>query len=311
MKLEELKAKAKRLFKAYESVYEDEHGRNVSVVYHRSIWFWELLYSLFVALWFFVLTDEGSKLTLETLGNCVSVKVLRWGIGSLVVACTIFLGYWKWKNDKCVGAFEAKDNTITTLQETISDLKVVAKRFNTVHDNLHLIFLRHLEAIGDTLKFGCTDRISLYVLDGDRFVQIARHSQNPEYKKRGRLIYPINQGVIAETRSDNELIYRASLPDYKTSPAKYVEVLSKKYGMNKDVVEGLTMHPRFMAGLRISSPDGNDWKAVLIVESGRANAWQKKEICDVLTRNKTCMYKLMCDFPDCISSISAAQKEGL
>lgn len=314
MNFDEFKVKAREVW-SYESISEDGPSKGKTVIYHRSIWLWDVLHSLSVAFLFYILTDEGCKRVLETVGcdctNSAWTKVLRWGTFAGIVAYTVFLIVWKWKNDGYAGECEKKDKKIGGLCDTISELQVVAKRFNTVHDNLHLIFLRHLEAIGNTLNFGRLDRISLYVLDGDKFVQIARHSQNPEYKKRGRLVYPIDKGIIAETRADNELVYHAALPDYGLNPVKYADIMLKEYGMDKNVVDRLTMHPRFMAGLRISSPDGNDWKAVLIVESDRANAWQKKMLADVLKRNKSCMYKLMCDFPDCVSSIPAALKEGL
>lgn len=302
-----VRIKMKKYF-IIETQAEDNHDEGTTVVYYRSIWFWELLYGLMVGFMFYVLPTTSAQGVVKFIWGDVDsqilVNILRFGMIGVVVVCTILLALIKLKNDEYAGQCEKKD-------KIIADLRKVAARFTTVHDNLHLMYLRHLESIGETLSFGGTDRISLYVLEDGQFVQVARHSKNPEYKRTGRLIYPIDQGVIAKTLEDNELVCYASLPDYKADAVKYADYMLDKFGMCKSVVDKLTMHPRFVAGLRISSADGNEWKAVLILESDRRYAWKRTTLEEVLQRNKLCMYKLMCDFPDSISLIHAAERVGL
>jgi hypothetical protein len=48
----------------------------------------------------------------------------------------------------------------------------------------------------DTLGFGDTERISVYKHDGSAFVMIGRYSKHPEYVKKGRAIYPDNEGAM-------------------------------------------------------------------------------------------------------------------
>lgn len=288
---------------------DDTCTESDSLVYRGSIQFWELFYGLLLIFYAYLLTDEGcgKVIALGSLSDvrlsCVCIRIYS---TILVLVFTAAIWLVRRENNKYVRRLEKS-------VERLPILRAIARRFNTVHDNLHLIFLRHLEAIGETLRFGRNDRISLYYFDTDEsaFVQVARHSKNPDYKQPGRWIYPIDEGIIARTRAGDEMVYIPSLPSYEADPQRYVEYMVSNFNMKNDAVEKLTMHPRFMAGMRVSSPDGNDWKAVLIVESDRANAWQKKELNDVLIRNKLCIYKLMCDFPDCVPSIPAARKAGL
>lgn len=51
-----------------------------------------------------------------------------------------------------------------------------------------------------TLNFGDKERISVYKHEGDVFLMLGRYSKNPNYNKRGRGIYPENQGCIWKGR---------------------------------------------------------------------------------------------------------------
>ena len=275
---------------------------------HWNTWYIELGIAILVSFFFFVLTDEGCAKILGWLhfspNDTTMQGVIRKVPLFMALVLVVVEGVLRYLNDQYIRETERKDRLIVELRE-------VARRFTTVHDNLHLIFQRHLESIGRALNFGRNDRISLYVLKDNMFVQIARHSTNPEYAKRGRMIYPIDQGVIAETRAGNDIVYEPDMPSYKTDQQNYIRVIHDKYKIEKEVIRNLTMHPRFMAGLRIASEDGSEWNAVLILESLKKNAWAKGQLKEVLERNRACIYKLICDFPDSVSALPDATKEGL
>lgn len=116
------------------------------------------------------------------------------------------------------------------------------------------------------LKFKNSERISLYVLDGENFRIIGRYSENPRYTKNGRCKYPSNCGYISKCLENNdgkEYFYRDNLPKKNDS---YQRTVSNETGMSREEINNLSMQSRTYF-TRVIKDRYNKNVGILVLES--------------------------------------------
>ena len=129
------------------------------------------------------------------------------------------------------------------------------------------------------LKLTEDERVSLYKHDGTQFIQIARYSKNPEYCKKGRSVYPEDQGCIAEAWRSGESYLQVSDPRSQWD-AYLAEHLKKKIG--EQTVQHFTMPSRFYAAFAITEPSNGHKIAVIVFESVRLDIIRKDKLKQIM-----------------------------
>ena len=163
------------------------------------------IFTIYSVLIYFFASDEGTRLLLKALGRDCSSDAIALFQQKWVL--WFFIGYGLnalflivakiWTNKK-ISVLEKK---IVEKDEIIEKQKEKLTNYRLLRQNIDLIFKEHLKSIAKSLGFSYNERISLYIIDEDKFVRCARFSQNPKYNQPGRATYPLNEGVIGEAWS--------------------------------------------------------------------------------------------------------------
>lgn len=272
------------------------------------------IFTIYSVLIYFFASDEGTRLLLISFGKDCSSEaialfqqtwVLWFFIGYGVNA--LFLIVAKiWTNKK----ISVLEKEIVEKDEIIKKQKEKLTNYKLLRQNIDLIFKEHLKSIAKSLDFSQNERISLYIIDEDKFVRCARFSQNPKYNQPGRSSYPLNEGVIGEAWS-KECEFFASFPDAQKNKEAYILKTNSKYKIPKDDVANFSMFPRLILGYRISNHDKSDHNAIIIVESTNKNFSGQNNILVVLERNRDCLYELIRNFRVYIPALARAEEEDM
>lgn len=105
---------------------------------------------------------------------------------------------------------------------------------------------------------------------------LGRYSDNPEYRRRERSIYPDDEGVIGRAWRERSAI--ADLPDPDTEPDRYYEILENEWNIGRITAERLTMKSRSYVAKALYEPKGVDRVAIVVVESTEAGILDKDEV---------------------------------
>ncbi len=123
-----------------------------------------------------------------------------------------------------------------------------------------------LKSVSQFLNLKNSDRISLYVLDGEKFRIIGRYSENLKYNRNGRSEYPSDCGYISKCLGNNNgkaYYFKEKLPK---DPNNYVKMVSKDSGMNEKDIKNLSMRSRtYFARVIKDTQDQN--VGILVLES--------------------------------------------
>ncbi len=274
----------------------------------------EGIFSVYTVLIFFFASDEGTRLLLMTFGEDYSSEAIAlfqrkyvWWIFigyGLIVLLLIAVKIWTHKK------ISALEKDITKKDNIIAEQKEKLTNYNLLRQNIDLIFKEHLKSIAKSLEFSHNERISLYIIDENKFVRCARFSQNPKYNQPGRASYPLHEGVIGEAWSKG-IEFIATLPDAKKDLDNYIQKTKNKYNIGENTVRNFSMHPRLILGYRISNFDQSEHNAVIIVESTNKGFKTKNTILPILERNRDCLYSLIRDFRDFIPALAYAKEEDM
>lgn len=132
-------------------------------------------------------------------------------------------------------------------------------------------FDNELGNLFEELKLTNSDRISLYRHNGDNFIMIGRYAKNPNYCRRGRVIYPDSQGCIGKAWSE-EQAFAIDLPDPLTDEALYIFRMKNLWMMNEETTRSLTMKSRNYAAYAIDNLNKPAQRiAVIVFESLDSN----------------------------------------
>ena len=272
------------------------------------------IFTIYSVLIYFFASDEGTRLLLKSLGgDCSSDAialfqqkwVLWFFIGYGVNA--LFLIVAKiWTNKKIT----VLEKEIVEKDKIIKKQKEKLTNYKLLRQNIDLIFKEHLKSIAKSLGFSHNERISLYIIDEDKFVRCARFSQNPKYSQPGRATYPLNEGVIGEAWN-NGFEFFARFPDAQKNKNAYIEKTNNKYRISRDDVASFSMFPRLILGYRISNHDKSEHNAIIIVESTNKDFADQNDILTVLERNRDCLYELIRSFRIYIPALARAEEEEM
>lgn len=166
----------------------------------------------------------------------------------------------KEKNDK----IEMLDGITLKLADELEQLKQALQSlpYDLLHD------------FSDMLKLDNSDRITFYLYKENKFINIARHSNNSNFVKTqfGNTFEP-NDNYISKCfhNEDDDFFMKVSLPDPDTNFDKYCQEMSKDFSnFDKEELKKVTMKSRCYFGKKIYGYDRNPI-GVLMIESKKPN----------------------------------------
>jgi hypothetical protein len=192
------------------------------------------------------------------------------GITFLVGAALVLVG---------IVATIKRTQAVAPLKEELRKFQSMTERLVGLHYELCSNTLARISR--ETFDYGNTERITVYRhRGGNAFQVMGRHSEDPELKRRGRPIYPADQGVLG--RAWREKVATADLPDPKANPDEYYRVLEDEWGISREVAEDFTMQSRSLVACTILEPKGIDPVAVVVVESTKVGILDKDEVVEAM-----------------------------
>jgi hypothetical protein len=170
----------------------------------------------------------------------------------------------------------------------------------------------YLQDLGRALQFGQqqknTERITLYVHDGQRFRPVGRFSFNQAHIKRGRTYYPENQGCIGEAWK-HDWCFKI-LSDFEVDQAGWYKE-NAKLGMKKTVCDKLSMKSALLCACTLSNSQNPKPVAVLVVESTDPSRYSEDELKLILTEDRrSYIARLVEMLLPHLGDINSAKKEG-
>jgi hypothetical protein len=222
----------------------------------------------------------------EALGM-LTATLLGWGtstyfiIGILLFIWFLYISasnkrqeYWELHLSRCYKLLNNNIlNTLVQFFEKSENPDLHQEFFNKL---IHDAVLRMLEEIG--LKHDDPGiRVSLYNHSGNGFELLYRHSDDPEFQKKGRAVYADNEGLIGHAYHKNKAFVK-DLPDPNISEKNWIKAqLDKSKGMmkNEETVKNLTMKSRNLLALPIRTFSekkddddiATDKKTIIVFES--------------------------------------------
>ena len=164
---------------------------------------------------------------------------------------------------------EEEINTLKCNIETLENEKLELEKYS---EDLSMYFenlpSEFLNGVSKYLKLKNSDRISLYILNGNKFEIIGRYSENPVYNQKNRAEYPSDKGYIAKCLKNNNgkpYYYVANLP--KTTNIRYTKKIANDTGMTKEEINKLSMKSRTYFTRVIKSEKINKNIGILVIES--------------------------------------------
>lgn len=110
---------------------------------------------------------------------------------------------------------------------------------------------------------------------------IGRYSQNPEYCRKGRVIYPADQGIINTAWTGGE-DFIENLPDPVVELENYLSILKEQYHISKKTSRSFSMKCRCYYGYAIRDVRQKTRIAVIVIESTRLGIINPDQIRSVL-----------------------------
>lgn len=151
------------------------------------------------------------------------------------------------------------------LEQADKRIAALTKQVSEHETSYKSLLQQQLKLIYDDLKFGHTERISLYRHDGRAFVPLARYAGDPAYKQFGRRLYPDNEGCIGKAYHEGES-FVSNLPNVKDDALAYFNVLRDHYQIPRKTAKSFSMKSRSLAAHRIDDHHGQIL-AVIVFES--------------------------------------------
>lgn len=209
-----------------------------------------------------------------------------WIFAGLVVPLQIVLSVYVIKRQKSSSKLEEevgdKSNRIQKLER---DLFEIMSQFES---------LRHTEirVLSERLNFTEKHRISIYKKEGDVFVMLERYSKNPELNKKGRGIYPSNEGFISKGYTEGTFFIN-NLPDPEKEHESYFQKITTECTIEKETLAKLRMKSKSYYVKALEDEYGDNRIAVIVFESINKNDLSKSDIDYCLDDEKVRILKLL------------------
>lgn len=199
------------------------------------------------------------------------------------------------------------ENIIANLKQQLSSCKEIFDSGLIIE-----IFTGYLYSMSSgKLGFGSnlknTERITLYIYDGDRhvFIPFSRVSQNPVFKNKGRQEYPANEGCIGKAW-ENGWCFDNKFP---INFEKYKDYSRRNYAMPPATTKGLAMRAALLACMRIENDDNP--LGVIVVESTEKHRYVETELKGILEGERHCIYLMLKKWHHLVPKVVNASDLGL
>lgn len=211
--------------------------------------------------------NHWSRILALPAGICMAVQ-WHWSTVTLGIACYVLSEVGGWRRSVKLTKL-TKD--IDSQARENEELRQFFEQ--TQQDYFDLLRDQLLILANDVFHFGDTERISVYKHDGEAFLMLGRYSKNPDFDKRGRGIYPDDQGCISKAWREGFAFCKPALPEPngKNGKAAWKERLEQEWGIPKSVSNNFRMKSRAYAALAIEDVESKRRVAVVVIESTRAD----------------------------------------
>jgi hypothetical protein len=232
------------------------------------------LIAIWVGLWAPGEWEEYNKLTTKTIWFWVS-QWTPW-LALLTVIAAVYGGIRgaidsKTKDKEVIElkksllASAKLSNQLEEAQLAIDHLRV--QHAETVY-NVTSDYLGHLS--NDHLNYNDTERASLYLHNGSRFILAGRYSKNLELNKANRSAFPDNEGCIGQTWQHGGK-YFIELPDNET---EYLEFLKTRLNVDKGIAKNLRMKSKAYCSFAVE--EGYKRIGIVMFESTKKGVLDEK-----------------------------------
>lgn len=135
-----------------------------------------------------------------------------------------------------------------------------------------------------TLGFGDQERVSIYrYSEQDRtFYMLGRYSEGPDFARRGRAVYPEDQGCIGRAWRTGEGIAQ-ELPDPEVDYDNYERAMSDGWNIDRDTLRAMAMKSRLICAIAIRDRTDLRRIAVVVFESTRVNGFALDDVRSFVT----------------------------
>ncbi|NKC16852.1 MAG: hypothetical protein GKR94_33070 [Gammaproteobacteria bacterium] len=146
-------------------------------------------------------------------------------------------------------------------------------------DDYFDIWRTKLGHIAKTLGFGDQERVSIYrYSDHDRaFYMLGRYSEGPDFSRRGRGVYPDDQGCIGEAWKSGEAVAR-DLPDPDSEPDKYASVMADCWNIDSETLRKMLMKSRLIFAFALRDRADLQRTAVIVFESTTVDGFDVNDV---------------------------------
>lgn len=212
------------------------------------------------------LASLAGSIGFASVGVWFSVKgkdasVYAWLTFALSV-CSFFVGeVVGWKRATRISSLE---NAFRQSEETRRGLEQILEQssqdyFDLLREQLSIL-------ANDVFEFSDRERISVYKHDGVSFVMLGRYSKNPKYNKKGRAIYPDNEGCIAKAWNEGLAVIE-NLPDPSIDLSTYSRDQKQDWRLPIQVSKAFNMKSRSYVALALDDLVERKRIAVAVFES--------------------------------------------
>jgi hypothetical protein len=194
-------------------------------------------------------------LTRETPGILLLVSALVGFLGAISVIFQVI-------------RLEKFDSTVKNMQNLQDSIEKMLSGYDKLMEK-QLSML-----VGSISNFGTGERISVYRYNEDqgveKFTLLGRHSKSPLHKKKVRLDYPRNMGILGTAWEKGECF--EEFPDPNTEWSNFVRK-HQGFGYDEPSIRKLRMKTRTYAAIRLQDSNSNA-VGVVLFESEKAGLIQ-------------------------------------
>ncbi len=155
------------------------------------------------------------------------------------------------------------DAEVAALRTTKSELE---RRLGEFGRELAKLLRAELEILAKELHYWSSERITLFVQDGDQLLRVARCSANQTYRQSGRSAYPLHEGCLGRALERGDAA-DVELPDPKADLDAWTAAQWERWQVPADTASELTMKSRAVIARRIDASPGNDAFGLIVFES--------------------------------------------
>lgn len=184
--------------------------------------------------------------------------------------------------DRQIFDLNAHVNKLSELPNQLEEAQLAVDQMRIEHAetifNVTSDYLGHLS--NDHLNYSDTERISLYLHNGTRFILAGRYSKNAIFTKPNRSAFPDNEGCIGQTWLHGGRLF-IELPEDETEYYQYMKI---HLSIDKLTAKNLRMKSRAYCALAIE--DGYKRVGIIMFESTATKILQQTVIDNLISEHQ-------------------------